>query len=772
MALATKTAALILLFTGFAAPPAVSQPRVTLLEAARCLPPAFAPALAGRAVTVTGVVSQRPAHILAYVQVPLQDASFHGLVLDAEDGRLDSLLPGDEVDASGIIGQRAGLAVLNAASVRVVAKRRPPEPLSLALPQTLDLRYVGVFVTTEGVVSSVGRNGGGEVIMLDGDSGLKVFRPQGTRSLQRFERGDRIRVFGFTALYAPQPPYNRNFEIIIESANSVALLSKRSPVPAALVLLVALGALVATGFWLLRVRRMKQLRDAIQALTKLGEQMIGGNSPFEILARLTRGLPDAMRLTGVRLFLFHKEAQTLEKVPTPDDPEPHVIPFQDAGDTRSGAVLCCRHKALLSIPDSRSASARRLIGEQKARSFVFVPMFAHEDLFGVLELRNEAESRSLRREESAALQHLANQVAAALKLAEQQQLREALSRSEKLAAAGLLISSVVGELRQPIDAIARLAERLGTRDLGPEAAEDASAIANEARQAAQTVSRLAAFAWQRVEAQPVDLHRLLETVLETKDADWRQNGIERRLSLAAESVSVLAAEAQLEQVLISLLKRLESALADAPRKWVSLSTRLLSRRVLLEATAPTSAVGYDNPAGELGMDICRSIIQGFGGELRWGGSAHGTSRYEIELPLSVQPPPSRASSQGDLKERPLNILLLEPEPIHQRHLVVLLAARGHRVVPLTTAEEAADLAQRMAFDLIFSTVRPSGLNWLELFERVRPLVPSFVLLTEGFDPPLAVSLAHVLRKPVEPAELDRLLDTALTRGATPRLAPE
>lgn len=764
MARRSKTAILILCLSFLASGPGQAQTRVTLAEAARRQPPDFAPVLQGHDVEVRGIVSHAPVRIMHYVHVAIQDASPSGLVLDAEDTKLDSLHPGDEVVARGVLQLRSGLPVVKVREAAMVAKRTPPPPLQAPLTDLLGFRYQGMLVSTEAEVSSVGLNAGGEVMMLEGDNGLKVFLPDGGESLQKFEPGDRVRVTGIAGQYALRPPYNKNFQLLIGAADEVTLLEKRTAFPAVPVVTALLSVLLASGVWFLRVRRMNQLREAMHELTKLGEQMIGSTSPFEILARLTKVLPEVAKVTGVRLFLYKKATQTLEKVPTPDDPEPQTIPLQGDGEIQSGASICCRHRALLSIPDTHSGSARRMIGEQAVRSLIFVPMFAREELFGVLELRHEHRTRVLQRDESEALQHLANQVAAALKLLEQQQLQEELSRSEKLAAAGLLISSVVSDLRGPIEALGRLADSVSARG---EAPEEAAAISAEAKQASQIVARLASFAWQRVEAEPVDLNRLIENVLAAREADWRQSGIERRVALSLEPVCVLAAEVQLEQVLISLVRRMELALSESPKKWISINSRLLARRALVEASAPVSWEGPSSPGDGLGIDICRSIVQSFGGELRSGAAVGTGSRFEIELPIALQQSLARNAASSDVRDRPLSILVVEPEPAQQRNLVVLLGARGHRVVPIGTAEEAVDLAQRMGFDVILSAVRLSGLNWLELFERVRPLIPAFVLLTEGFDPPLAVNLGYVLRKPVEAAELDRLLGSVLRRLGMP-----
>ncbi len=118
--------------------------------------------------------------------------------------------------------------------------------------------------------------------------------------------------------------------------------------------------------------------------------------------------------------------------------------------------------------------------------------------------------------------------------------------------------------------------------------------------------------------------------------------------------------------------------------------------------------------------------------------------------------------------RPLTLLLVDSDLAARRQLFGMLAVRGHRVIPVP-AEQAADLAPRMRFDAIFWAVRSSGPKWSDQQERIRPTVPSFVLLSDGFDRDLARSLedsgGFLLARPLLAADLDRLLEAIDARAA-------
>src|ERR1035438_3230965 len=103
----------------------------------------------------------------------------------------------------------------------------------------------------------------------------------------------------------------------------------------------------------------------------------------------------------------------------------------------------------------------------------------------------------------------------------------------------------------------------------------------------------------------------------------------------------------------------------------------------------------------------------------------------------------------------------ESEEAAQRQILSLLAARGYRVVPVTNADTGLELANRMRFDAAFCSDHAPGLNWVELSERMLHRVGAFVLLSDGYRADLAADFegdgCYVLAKPVQEAELDRLL---------------
>jgi two-component SAPR family response regulator len=127
-------------------------------------------------------------------------------------------------------------------------------------------------------------------------------------------------------------------------------------------------------------------------------------------------------------------------------------------------------------------------------------------------------------------------------------------------------------------------------------------------------------------------------------------------------------------------------------------------------------------------------------------------------------PPGSIPLELGPHHRVLTFVVVEPEALTQKQLVEMLSQHGHRVVPVTNAEEATELVRRFKFDSAVCSTRLAGLNWVDFYERVRDHVESFVLLTDGYDADLAkafegVGDAYVLSKPLEAAHLSRVLGT-------------
>ena len=686
--------------------------------------------------------------------------------------------PGDWVEARGRISQRAGLPIVVVSKITTVSNGAPPVPLRLSPTDVQSLDRLGQLVVTEGEVIEAGSNFGGAYLRI-GTSGnaLKVFLPNTASSrlaFAGFPVGDIVRVTGIAYQYCPIPPHVDQFELLISDAANVAHLGGNG-ISQMRSLWPILAALATLGFfWWRREIGSRKQRELLRAIYNLGEEILSSASTQEILKKLSQVLPKVLRVSGARIYLYNQGVNTLNLVAEP--PGPGISIDAPGGFVQTALVTCFRNRIPLPIPDTRRhpflASGREHPSIALPRSILFVPMQAQGEPMGVLQVENDRIAKSFTSDEQAVAQHLANQIGLAVKLLQQRSFREQLSRTERLAAVGRLISGVVNDLQTPLEAISSMADSAIEQHAGSAApGHELLVIASEARRATEIVTRLVSFAQpEQAPPEPVELNGLLTNLIQFREREWKACGIQlSNLVNKKKPVYVLGSHGQLEQIFLSLLVQAEQSLEEATDKRIMVRADVLAKRVFIEIAYSAGTAGGQatrasetNQAGDLGLDVCKSILSGHGGEMRISSAGQQTI-VEVELPclppeqLPADVPPSEPAQSG----RNWTALLLEPEEFVERRLVEWLSNRGYRVVPVRSSEEGLDLVQRMRFEVVFCSTRLTGLNWVEFFDRVRGRVGAFGLLAEAFSQDLSTHFRgegrFVLHKPIEQSQFDRTL---------------
>ncbi len=743
--------------------------------------PEFTAVYEGRAIRTRGQIASAPVWALGTYYLPLRDEGAHGLILRGERSEFSGVVPGDWVEVSGTIQSRAGLPLLAPSSIQILRHEAPPEPKDLSLAEIAGFRYLGVMARTTATVASIGENLGGQsLVVTDHGASLSVFLPRssggGAGDLRQIHAGDRVRLTGLITQYSLEPPHNAGFQLMLASAADV----QRIGAPESMTLpLVFFGGFSVTALlallWWLRERSQGAARRSMRAFYALSEEIISAGSPAEIAAKLAAVLPTVTQATAVRLYLYNRRAKTLERVPTPADPEPMAVPLDAPPEgLASGAVSCFLNRTLLNVPDVRRSPLVALGGRAPLpRSAMFVPLLSKDDVLGVLEMGNARRLGYFRAEEQGAAQHLANQVAASLKLQEQQTVREQLFRSEKLAATGQLISGIASDLRAPLEGISKMATALAESPGRPVPESDLRFLAAESRRASEIVDRLVSFARpEHAGARPVEVNALLAGLIRFRDPEWKSLGLRVHQRLSPREAFVLGAQGQIEQVLLSLLVHAEQCAAEAPAKTITVESGVLARRAVIEIgysvkeAAPRDPFADAPPldTGGLGLAVCKGIIQTHGGEIHFRTRA-GAARFELDLPLASPASTEAAAGPAPAGAR-LTVLLVEPDPDARRQLLLLLSAGGHRAVP-APPEQAEDLAQRLRFDAIFWAMRPANGSWSEIEQRMRPLAQALVLITDGYDAELARHLepdgTFLLGRPFRGEDVTALLDRIASR---------
>ncbi|MEO5923997.1 MAG: GAF domain-containing protein [Bryobacteraceae bacterium] len=529
------------------------------------------------------------------------------------------------------------------------------------------------------------------------------------------------------------------------------------------------GGIYFLVMWWLRTQRLNQQRQATRALYALSEEVIAASTPSGIAEKLADALPQLMESATAHLYLIQRDTQKLNRVATNGSP---------AAEALTDAVTTCfRNRTLLMVPDTRNNSLVKNVSETLPRSVLLLPLVSHEEALGVMQIDRTDRAGAFALEDQAAAQHLANQVASALKLQEQKALREQLFRGEKLAAAGHMIAGIAGELRSPIDSISKMSADISAilkrRDDIPSVEAGLERVLGESKRAKEILSRLSSFTGEANSApRHLDLGAMLRKLAEFREPAWQELGLQGQRKFDAGSVSVLGAEGQLEQVFLTLLMDVERRASNSTTREVFLKTNEASGNVRVE-------IGYSLPAGmepesgeaemqdgALSLDVCSGIAQTHGGEIKVHRRP-GVFAYEVLLPSVGRVMDAPRATEVAQDVRPLTLMLVDHEPGASRPLLKLLSSRGHRVVPVA-GEEAVDVAPRLRFDAVFWTARAGRGGWSEFLDRVKASVGTFVLISDGYNQELATSLEQsggfLLARPVEEASLDRILGEIGGRG--------
>ena len=506
---------------------------LTLEQAASRTGPNLAPAYQGEEIAVVGQVSARPLWTSESFVLPVQDSAAYGLLIDGSTLPAEGFSPGDWVQARGVIKAQAGLPILAVQAIQRFQTLPPPAPRPVVIAEINSDRYLGVLVTTEGVVSNLTETSSGNLLTIGEKPDVTdVFLPKGNQNdggnLSTFHRGDRVRVTGIATQYCSNPPYNRGYRVLLSDLSGIALIGRAASSSPGF--LLAAGILIAGLLitWWIRERRMSAHRRGLNALNQLVEGVVAATSPAEIINKLNSAVPAIWEGAEVSLYLFNKGSKLLESVSSAAHSRQLTIhPESPEGPLATGVALCLRNRTLLAVPDTRRSPFVKLNGEKDMpRSLMFVPMFAQNELLGVMEVAYSKREHRFGHEEQAATQHLANQVATALRLQDQKSIREQLFRSERLAAGGQLISGVAAELRSPLSSILECITTLKERRRYEDSTE-LEAIRKEAERASEIVARLLSFGKiGKMEAHPVDLNALLLALLRFRARERKQKGIE------------------------------------------------------------------------------------------------------------------------------------------------------------------------------------------------------------------------------------------------------
>lgn len=235
------------------------------------------------------------------------------------------------------------------------------------------------------------------------------------------------------------------------------------------------------------------------------------------------------------------------------------------------------------------------------------------------------------------------------------QVQAEFAHDARVSMLGELTASIAHEVNQPLAAIATNASA-GLRWLDrpePDVAEVRALtqrIIADAQRAADIISRVRAMAGHKApESAPISINGVIEEAMLFLAHELQGQSVSLTLSLAKGLPPVLADRIQLQQVVVNLAVNAVQAMAQTPadRRRLTLRTSFDDGRVYVsvEDNGPGIAAAQQQRLFEsffttktsgmgMGLPICRSILESYGGAIKAGNGENGGTVFTFTLPAA------------------------------------------------------------------------------------------------------------------------------------------
>lgn len=317
--------------------------------------------------------------------------------------------------------------------------------------------------------------------------------------------------------------------------------------------------------------------------------------------------------------------------------------------------------------------------------------------------------------------------------------RRRRKRAESLVSLEELAAGVAHEVNNPLSSIKAFAQLVRKETRDEEKRDLLALIVREADRVSKLITRNLSLVQdlEGQERQPVDLNDLVQEVVELRSYSLESADVELTCDLHSNLPPVHGSADDLRQVLVNLLVNAEEALTQVERSGqVIIRTRPSSAGVLLTVVdngpgIPSERLeeifepfhtSKDDGTG-LGLQICRSVVRDHGGEM-WVESEEGEgAAFWVRLRRASEnegetstvrrradggQSAAAADEEADGGRRPLDVLVVDDEPLVRRALQMSLEERGHRVTLAEDAFEGRERAEESPFDVAVLDVRMPG----------------------------------------------------------------
>jgi signal transduction histidine kinase/CheY-like chemotaxis protein len=331
--------------------------------------------------------------------------------------------------------------------------------------------------------------------------------------------------------------------------------------------------------------------------------------------------------------------------------------------------------------------------------------------------------------------------------------QEQLIQSEKLSAVGQFVAGVAHELNNPLTAVIGFSELLQSAQTDEKTKGHLDRIAKSAHRCHKIVHSLLSFARQEApERKLVDLHTVLEEVLEIMAYDLRTSNVTVVKEFAPSLPKIMADPHQLQQVFVNILGNARQAIEPFQAEGrIVVRTQCVNDWVAVEFQDNGPGIKPQHlarifdpffttkPAGKgtgLGLSLSYGLIQEHGGKISATSELGHGATFLIELPVATNagPAPLRRSGTpfpfaGAGAPTGKTILVIDDEQWILDLAGELLRTEGHAVETAASGQQAIELMTRFKFDVLVSDWKMPGLNGIRLYEHLLATHPELARRT-------------------------------------------
>jgi C4-dicarboxylate-specific signal transduction histidine kinase len=239
--------------------------------------------------------------------------------------------------------------------------------------------------------------------------------------------------------------------------------------------------------------------------------------------------------------------------------------------------------------------------------------------------------------------------------AELQRTMAELTHMNRVATAGVLAASIAHEINQPLTGIvvsASAARRwLALSEPSIEEAQDAlDQIERDGHRAGEIITSLRGMFKKETQARkPIDINKLIFTVLAIVRHELQTHGVDLRTQLDESLPTLEGDRVQLQQVVLNLVMNAIEAMQSAAPRTLSIRS-CLSKPNFVHVAIEDTGTGIDpsnhdhifNPMFTtkargmgIGLSVCQSIVKSHNGRIWVTGGIEKGSIFQFELPTNV-----------------------------------------------------------------------------------------------------------------------------------------